>query len=246
MLGAVAVSTVQGGSRVLLGPADLEGMTPEHLWKIYSTLAEENAMLIARLSGKEAEHQLLVTRLQSVDRLQSEVVRLRDENEKLRTQNEELNVRLTTTVEDLTDVRHRLTTMELTLGSREIANQTESKAMKEIFPNCTKRPYSLRSLQNLTDFLEDPHKAQRRGLCMPGALAAWEAMSAEEHNTILQNQRVFDADFPSLLCHIQNLKENGVMTAHQATSLDETIAHFRGLDDDLADGLECCRGYLEK
>jgi len=218
---------------------DLEGKSKEEIWCIFCGLAANNAALastIAQLNGviirKDEEINILRGELSDIATLKKKVATLLDENNNL--------------IKRIENLENQLATIKQGLSAREIGSQADTIAMKRVFPDSTKKPFSLRSLANLAAFIANPVNATENSLCPPGAVEAWNAMEDVERNTIKSKLDELLKTFPALLFSIKTLKDNWKI-AHTITSVSEAIGHFRELGDEtMVEAIELCAILLVK
>ena len=218
---------------------DLDGKSKEEIWLIICNLITNNVTLgniINQLNGaivrKDEEINILRTELSDMATLKNEVAKLLDSNK-------DLNKRIE-------DLEKRFAAIEEGLSAHEIGSQADMAAIKRVFPNATKKPFSIRSFANLVKFIKNPSKAADESLCPEGAAEAWDAMDENDKNQIKQNLDELLRQYPDLLYSINILKDNWKV-AHTITSVYDSIDHFRSIGDDaMVDAIELCARLLTK
>jgi len=70
------------------------------------------------------------------------------------------------------------------LRTRHMVSQYEAEAMTFIFEGCRSEPYHMRSLKNLSAFLDNPQTAKAQGRCGRKAPEAFAALSEDQKNQI--------------------------------------------------------------
>lgn len=124
-----------------------------------------------------------------------------------------------------------------TLAAREHGSRANNKVLSIVFPGCSKKPFRIRTLSNLIEFIRDPSKAVDKGLCCPEAVIAWnEKISDNEKIRIQKNIETLLEDHPTLLASFQRLKGLWVV-AHNTTDIQQGIQYFDEADSMVARAL---------
>ena len=214
-------------------PEDLEGKSHQELWLYFCTLSNHNVALLntinqlnGSLHSKEDEINILRCELSDMAVLKSKVASLQSENS-------DLTLRLKKLEEELGSIKEGL-------SAREIGSRADTAALKKVFPNVTKKPFSIRSLANFVKFIENPEKATSDCLCPNGAAEAWSEMLESDKNSIKGKLVTLFEQYPGLLFSIKTLKDNWKVV-HTITSMDDSLKNFRDLGDDtMVDAIEVC------
>jgi hypothetical protein len=216
---------------------DLEGKSPQEIWSVICGLANYNASLlntISLLNGtirqKDADINILRGELSDIATLRSEYARLLQENEDLKKRIGALEKEFAVITEGL--------------PAREIGNRADIAALKKVFPGASKKPYSIRSLTNLEQFIDDPSRAFSNSLCPPGAVEAWNAMCDIDKNEIKANLLALKDAHPGLIYSIKTLKSNYAY-AHTINCITDINDYFRQLGDEImVDAIQVCSQLL--
>ena len=131
------------------------------------------------------------------------------------------------------------------LSARQFANVANKKALKMVFPKCCKKPYAIWSFKNLVEFIKNPKKAEKNGLCLPEASDKWYEKTEEERYEIEEKVRKVQREFPQLI-HSINLLKDYDSIAHKMTTIEQGISYFRKCNENAAaDALSLCNEFIK-
>jgi len=192
--------------------------------------------------------------------------KLQEENEVLRQENKELRAKNDALEKEIFDLRviiaqHQTTIDELkttidelksakaksdmALLGRDFASSVEITALDYIWPGCRSQPYGLRSLKNLSKFLDclAKQKKAHKGCGLNGAEAAFKALPDNEQHDIAHRYRLVDDVAPNLLFFVDRFKTSGDGEAHLPLdgACDTLLAYY----EDDASMLGDLRGLKE-
>lgn len=214
----------------------LEGKSPQDIWPIICALANQNAVLLNTIN---LNCSLVRTDIE-VDILKGEfgdMVALKNEFSRLLEVNKELRNRIEYSEMELASIKEGLSV-------RGIGYRADYEAIKQVFPNATKKPFSILSLSDFVMFVEDPVEAASKGLCPYAAIEAWHDLGEIEIDKIKETLAAFIVKFPDLLFSIKTLKEDWEV-AQSTSSVSESIEYFRQAGDDtMVDAIELCAKSL--
>ena len=216
---------------------DLEGKSTQEIWLIICALANHNSLLLStvnELNGsihrKDQEINIVRGELSDMATLKAEVLRLSADNQDLKSEVEKLK-------KDLALIKEGL-------SAREIGIQADIAALKSVFPDATKKPFSIQTLANFEKFIENPERATKDSRCPPGATEAWNDMDKIRKDMIVGKLNDLLKKYPSLLFSIKTLKANW-KDAHTITSVDASIEHYLGLGNEtMVDAIKLCAIFL--
>ena len=212
---------------------DLEGKSKEEIWLIICSLVNQNAALALivnqlndYIAQRDADINIYRELLSDIAALKAEVRRLIDENTELK--------------ERVQRLEQEFALLKVGLSAREIGVRADTAAMRYVFPNVTQKPYSIRSLINLSQFIENPEEATAECLCAPNASVSWSVMEDGEKHRIKSRLQELLGQYPGLIHAIETLKDDW-QGPHNATSVAAIIEYFQTIDDDtMVDALELC------
>ena len=132
------------------------------------------------------------------------------------------------------------------LHAHNIAILTDHAALSRVWnkegPEVTRRPFCIRKLVDLRDFVENPAKAERDLKCKPGAAAAWNAMSRARKTEITSALTSLLNQYPTLLWSIETLYHVIPPFAnYDAYCIADAIDHYQTTDEtEIAEAIEVC------
>lgn len=138
-------------------------------------------------------------------------------------------------VKDYTEIKQ-------SIGARQLALRTDQKAMKFIFPKCQVKPYCLRSYKNLLSFVSNPLSDEFTG---PLAPQAWLNFSLSDKLGIEERIKTIRGHYEYLAVYIKDLKTDGDLLAHKATSVEQLKEFFVSEPNDaLLEAGDGCNQFL--
>ncbi len=259
---------MQLNGKVLSSSSDLDKFPKEELFVILQTLFLENCQLkstVAQLSTNLSEKILEINRLNQqlndVEEIKKEILNLEAENRELREklkfleqENDSLKGDISSIRTDLIAIKHendslkiRLDTVQFKLETREIGIRADTNVMNYIFPNCSKKPFRIRSYKNLMKFLEDPDVAVKNDLCDEKASDSFRRLSEENRSRIMARANLIKEKFPELKDYISDLKDDHTSAHPSCNNIDELLNHWKNQNEqEIIDALNVCFPLIDK
>ena len=178
---------------------DLYGKSQLDIWLIINSLAYENAELentISQLNGSilrnNSEERNILAGVHTDVTLISDVERLHYSNKALSNQ-----------IQKLGNFFEKIVYED---SAHDLGCQADLAALQQVFPDAIKKPYSIRSLADLVEFIKNPDTAAMESICSPEAVSAWSAKEEHEKKVIKDKLNDLLGKFPKLIFSIELLK----------------------------------------
>jgi hypothetical protein len=142
--------------------------------------------------------------------------------------------------EKLTAITVRLDAVIQPISARQMATNAENAAIDAIFPLCRKKPYCLRSFNNLLSFLSNPVSDEFTG---PLAPRSWLELKEIERTAIKSKAEQFAARNPYLKVSITTLKSEAWKQAYSTTTVEETLKFYKE-DEGAYEAVSVCTAFL--
>jgi hypothetical protein len=128
------------------------------------------------------------------------------------------------------------------MHARRIAALTDSTTLQRVWQEATQRPFCIRRLVDLRDFVESPAKAERDLKCKPGAVAAWNAMPRARKTEITSALTSLLNQYPTLLWSIETLYHVvPPFSGYDVCCIADALDHYQTTDEtEIADAIEVC------